>query len=292
MVAYSLFQRLTPTIALLAAGALGVFAALAASLLPGAVIESAVLASGIPAFVPAAEPPLGITARICLAVFAGGGVALLAWVALSLLIEFTQPRGETARRPTVRRADAHPDAPPREPLRAVRDLGFDLPEVAEPDPLELADLELPPEPVIAMGAPEPAILPAPRAVRADPPPPPSVQPLPADLDQPLAAFDPGALPETPRTPPQLVPPLRSTSPRPPVFAEGERFETYDLTPAAPKPAPITGPETEATVHSLLDRLERGIARRAQPEDPTPPPAQQPAGLESTLDALRRMAARG
>lgn len=296
MVAYSFVQRLTPNLALAGSGAVGAIAALGALLVPGAFFEDAVLASGIAAFVPAAEPPLGATARICLAVFAGGGAALLAWAGLSVLLHFASSR--IGRRPAVRRADAHPDAPPREPLRAGRDLGFELAEetvALEPEPdFDLAMLDLPPEPVIAMGAPAPAFesWPEPEAatvpLRTDPPAPPPVQPLPSDLDQPLAAFDPGALREAPLAAPQPLAPLHR-APQPPVYAEGERFETFDLAPPTPAAPPITGPETVATVHSLLDRLERGIARRVPPADPEPAPQAQ--GLESTLDALRRMAVR-
>jgi hypothetical protein len=294
MVAYSLVQRLTPNAALVVAGVLGTLAALVAALLPGGLLEPLVLASGIAAFVPSAEPPLGFTARLCLGVAAGGGTALLAWFALSTLIEFVRRNPALAqRRPSVRRADAHPDAPPREPLRAVRDLGFELGGTAEQEPLDLATIDLPPEPVIAMGAPSPALDPVVADVVVEPlpmpAPPPVVQPLPRDLDQPLASFDPGAVPDVPLAAPRPVAPLRP-KPAAPVFEAGERFETFALVPTPAPPAPITGPDTVATVHSLLDRLERGIARRSQAAaaQPTPQPVQ---GLESTLDQLRRMAVR-
>jgi hypothetical protein len=315
MVAYSFIQRLNPNAALALAGAAGVVAALAALLLPGALFEAIVLTSGIAAFVPAAEPPLGATARICLAVFAGGSAAALAWAALSLLPGLLRlPHVDAQRRPSVRRADAHPDAPPREPLRAGRDLGFEQPADAEDAAVELADPELsplPPEPVIAMGmavplaapAPEPAPAapasfadPAAAALLADRPrepsiEPPPVQPLPADLDQPLAAFDPGALPAAPLSAPRPLAPLHREPPSPPVYADGERFETFNLAPPVPAAPPITGAETVATVHSLLDRLERGIARRGQPVEAASRPMPQAQGLDSTLDQLRRMAAR-
>lgn len=296
MVAYSIVQRLTPNTALLGAAALGTCAALVAALLPVGVLEPLVLGSGIAAFIPAAEPPLGFTARLCLGVVAGGGVALLAWFALSTLTEFVQrDAAPRERAPSVRRADAHPDAPPREPLRAGRDLGFEM-EAAEPQPLELTVIELPPEPVIAMGAPAPAIAPATLEIVDEPTSvhvPPVVQPLPRDLDQPLASFDPGAVPDVPLAAPRPVAPLCPPSSGP-ILAAGERFETFTLAPMPAPSAPITGPETVATVHSLLDRLERGIARRAQAPAPQPMPEPEPAplqGLESTLDQLRRMAVR-
>lgn len=300
MVAYSFVKRLTPNLALALAGGVGAIAALAALLLPYALFEVVVLTSGVAAFIPAAEPPLGVTARICLAVFVGGGVASLAWAGLSLLPGLLRlPDGTTRRGPTVRRADAHPDAPPREPLRAGRDLRYGLP-TEETGALEAMAAEpqfLPPEPVIAMGASAPVAAsfadPAAAALLSDRPAELAVRPLPTDLDQPLAAFDPGALPPEPLPPSRPVAPLHREPPRAPVFAEGERFETFHLSPPAPAAPPITGAQTVATVHSLLDRLERGIARRGQPAPLAPPPpprpAPQPQGLAPTLEQLRRMA---
>lgn len=286
MAAYTVIQRLTPTLALVAAGALGVLVALGVLLLPGSMLEDAVTASGIAAFIPAAEPPLGATARIVVAVFASGVAASVAWLALSALIGIARSRLPDAdtRGPTVRRADAHPDAPPREPLRAGRDLGFELADEASfaPPPLDIP--ELPPEPVIAMGAPAPP-------ESAGPPP---VQLLPCDLDQPLAAFDPAAIPDSPLVPPPPVAPLHRQPSRPPLYEQGERFETFELTPplrSVPQPGGIAAPETAATVHALLDRLERGIARRTVPATVPEPTPLAPQGLEDTLAVLRKMAAR-
>lgn len=306
MVAYSFVQRLTPNIALALAGGVGLVAALVALLVPGALFEDAVLTSGIAAFLPSAEPPLGVTARICLAVFAGGASSALAWAGLSLLPGLLRlPDARAQRGPTVRRADAHPDAPPREPLRAGRDLGFEDASEAPLPVVESVEPMLPPEPMIARGAlaatidsaspavsasfadPAAAALLAEREVELE------VQPLPADLDQPLSAFDPGAVPEAPRAPP---PPLAALHREParPVYAESERFETFALAPTPPVLAasPITGADTVATVHSLLDRLEQGIARRGQPVQRRPEPtSEHPQGLGSTLEQLRRMAVR-
>lgn len=293
MAAYTLARRLTPTLALIAAGALGVLVALATLLLPGYMLEDVVLASGIPAFIPAAEPPLGATATICVAVFAGGGVAAACWIALNVLMGMMPSRATVTivRRPTVRRADAHPDAPPREPLRAGRDLGFDLPSPddldADDQPIERTAIAISPEPVIAMGAPAPAS----PVIAPESPPPPPVQPMPFDLDQPLAAYDPGAVLETPLVPPPTVPPLHR-NPQPPVFDHSERFETFDLTPPqsptlAEHTAAIAAPETTATVHALLSRLEQGIARREDRAKPVPPPRR----LNDTLADLRKLAVR-
>jgi len=303
MVAYALVQRLTPNVALALAGGAGACAVLASVVLPGALLEEMVLASGIAAFVPAAEPPLGMTARLCIGLFAGGLIALIAWMGLSALIAWVDSRtaagAEGEARPTVRRADAHPDARPRVPLRAS---DLDMPaldpvpgtesEVSVADILDLSDAALPDEPVIAMGAPSEG-----RPVHA---PLPEVQELPADLDQPLAAFDPYAIPAVPMAPPPPVRPLRRRAARAPIFDDGERFETFELTPPVrpvvepviPVPevaTPITAPQTEASVQALLDRLERGLGKFAPPPpEPAPDPKRK---LEDTLSELRRMALR-
>lgn len=361
MIAHSLVQRLTPNLALAAAGGAGVLVALATLVIPYGLLTDIVVTSGVAAFIPAAEPPLGVTARICVGVFAGGAAALIAWFLLSGLLMWRESHGEVEageRAPVVRRADAHPDAPPRAPLLATRDLGMPFRakgEVVEVEPAAIIaevhavaaddrdektgahdlDLpELPPEPVIAMGTPTPPAETVPSVVLAaaavKTPPPPTPQPLPADLDQPLSAFDPGAIPDLPRAPPPPLAPL----PRAPALAHGERLETFELRPpvrptvkpesvAAPLPQPdnLAAPETDASVNALLDRLERGIARRthqtpeAAPEpvavaQTTPPvvpvpraepipvssapePVREPLppGLEGALAALRKMAVR-
>lgn len=311
MVAIALVQRLTLNIALVAAAALAGFVALVMLLLPGAVIEQLVVTSGIAAIVTAAEPPLGITARICITVFAGGGAGLIGWFALSTIVELRNARmpGEGARRPAVRRADAHPDAPPREPLMAGRDLGFDLSPRAEAPtaPLDLTGNEFATEPMIAMAAAEPVPpVPLPVEPPVQPQVQPPVQPMPADLDQPMSAFDPGALLDTPFTPPPPIAPLRRRPARPPIFEARERFETFEITPPArvqpappPEPAPaaaapIATAQTTASVHALLDRLERGMSGRHRPEqraDERADDPPEPHSLEDTLDALRRMAVR-
>jgi len=215
-------------------GALGLAVAVAIAMLPTALLESLVMRSDIPAVLAAAAPPLGATARVLLLLIGGSGVALFAGLGLWLL--FGNRRIALGRAPVdpdlpqVRRADAHPDAPPRALVRAHRDLG----------------------------APPPALAPE----RA----------LPADLDAPLADYDPGAIPDVPLAPVPAVAPLARFE-RPQLIDPGDRFETFD-------PAPIAAPnEPTATLHALLDRLERGIARRPQPG----------RTLDQALGDLRRLA---
>lgn len=135
------------------------FAALAVAFvafaMPGDIFESAVSASGLPALLPAAAPPLGNTARLAVVALA----ALLSFGGLFLLLRALGPgpRRATPDAPRVRRADAHPDAPSRRPIRAGDDLGepaFDwpapaaaeAPPQAEEVPLVEAEAIVEPEP--------------------------------------------------------------------------------------------------------------------------------------------------
>ena len=144
-------------LAALAAGSLGflVFA------MPEQVFSDLIAGSGLPAYLPAAEPPLGLKARI--AVIAA--VALLVFALVLLLLRGVdrlsarparagaqpQPNEDEAEAPRLRRADTHPDAPARRPLLAGRDLGFgdsdeyDYPPEAEDDEM-FADLPAQPLP--------------------------------------------------------------------------------------------------------------------------------------------------
>ena len=113
--------------AALAAGALGflVFA------MPEDIFSDLIVRSGLPAYLPAAEPPLGMKARAG----AIGAVALLVFAFVLLLLRGidrlssrpaqaeAEPVEPEADAPRLRRADAHPDAPAPRPILAGRDLG-------------------------------------------------------------------------------------------------------------------------------------------------------------------------
>lgn len=241
-------NRALPPIVAVAAG-LAVAGAIA--LVPAWRLESAVSASGLPAFLSIAAPPLGWTARLALMLIAGLLVAVPLWIGLTLLTGSGRTAlpsaedldGEAA--PTVRRADAHPDAPPRPPVRAVRDLGTPF-----LDPLE------PVEPEIT---------------------------LPRDLDTPMAMFDPAALPAVPAAPPPAVRPLFRPAAIDPAPVADEAPLAEETEPVPP-PAPAAPP----SIDILLDRLDRGLQRRRTLDRPVADGA--PAtGLASTLGALRRMA---
>jgi hypothetical protein len=116
---------------------LAAFAAVSAGFvafaMPDPLFSGLVQASRLPDFVAAAQPPLGDTARSA----AVGAAVLFVFAAIWALMAAlgrVPARREAAAvveapAPRLRRADAHPDAPPRPPLLA-RDLG---------EPLELAD---------------------------------------------------------------------------------------------------------------------------------------------------------
>ena len=197
--------------------------------------------------------------------------------------------------PVLRRADAHPDAPPRPPLLATRDLGKPFLEVraAEAKPAPQVDEVDSVTAKVGEGDATREKIPAPAA--------PIEQPLPQDLEQPLSAFDPDAILSVPMPPPIKLPPVRR-APKPQVFEAHERFEVFELTPPVRKPAPVQAapapeptppaepiarPETEASVHALLERLEKGVVRRSQARAATAKQAER--GLEDALATLRNMA---
>lgn len=250
-----------------AAAIAGAVVALLVAVLPSWRLEALVGASGLADHLAAARPPLGATARSALALASGGGVALAVWTGLTLVARRVAPLPAEPDAPVLRRADAHPDAPARRPLRASEDLGLPIAEEEKPvvgKPLRLSRLDAP------------AIVP-PIGERLSPP-----REVPADLDTTLAAVDPCAIPDVPREPIRPVSALTRSD------AE-ERIETFELTPirravaSAPRPAPATQPASAGnSLAVLLDRLEQSSARRAV--RPAPP-------LAETIGILRGLAPR-
>lgn len=341
----------------LIAAVLGGLAALGVAVVPAPALESLVMDSGLPSVIAAAEPPLGLTARIALALGAGGVVAAFMWLSAFVLLgtrgltigKAAAPLADPEDLPTpvIRRADAHPDAPPRPPLLATRDLGTPFLEVRAPEakraqvdevdtsrgvsapvaeePLALTDV-LPARAPLAIREPEaPAVevptvearreevdevdttrslsapvADAPRTV-TDAPLPLAEQPLPEDFDQPLSAFDPQAIPAVPRPAPVPLAPLRRPA-RPAVFDETERFEIFELTPPVRRKPPqqpstprrdeaIVRPETDASIHALLDRLERGVVTKGIATAAPARRREAERGLEDALVTLRNLARR-
>lgn len=299
---------LAPAIAMVLA-ALG---ALMFLLMPTAVLEDLVVDSGIASLVTAAQPPLGVTAHFAIAflvALVAGGVS---WFGLFLLIGTRAVViGRNAREdgvPILRRADAHPDAPPRRPVFANRDLGTPFLEVTAdtPQPMSAADaMEYTPR--VVEERPIPVDLDTPLATYRGPldPPLPAPDPLPlgridepvrepspirAPTPEPMVAADPRPAQIEPTSPVE-VPVVDDPAPR---FAPHERIETFELTPMV-RSSETSAPLPSATIHDLLDRLERGVAKRKEVAEPEPaaPEAEVPAAgsLEETLGVLRQLASR-
>ncbi|RXR28835.1 hypothetical protein [Sphingobium fluviale] len=140
----------------------------AGALLPVDMLELASSTIGLDRFIPAAAPPLGASARLiiiaCAGLGAGGLAALLSplktpvapkdtedtemtFIASTFSALFrrgakrveqiddmpaAEPEIELA--PSVRRADAHPDAPPRAPLIVSRDLAGEASPLVDEEP--------------------------------------------------------------------------------------------------------------------------------------------------------------
>jgi len=323
MEAVSHRQRLILPIAPIAALIAAVFAAAAVLAIPVAVLEDMVVDSGIASLITAAAPPLGMTARLAIAFLAAATMGGLLWTGLTLLLgnrgAKSVRRSVTEGVPVLRRADAHPDCPPRQPVFANRDLGTPFLDIRadavtgeRPLPVDLdtplsaylhpLDAPLPPP---AEPESEPAKIERPASVELE------ATPLPIRLDveeavesKPIVieAWEPAA--------PPIAPAVEQLPAQPePRFAPNERIETFDLTPvprpseeiAAPMPGP-SGGSGNASIHDLLDRLERGVSRRSPAPDPVSPPVQpvpvsaaaaavSEESIEHTLDVLRRLAAR-
>jgi hypothetical protein len=315
MVAFLRRQRLNLPVAPLAGGVIGFVTAALFALMPTEMLEDLVVDSGIAAVLSAAEPPLGFTARFILIFLVGGGVGMVAWFALflllgtrSIVVQHGSDGAGDEQMPRLRRADAHPDAPARRPLSASRDLGTPFLEVHAERPVHMGVDESDDEVIeIVPVEAEPVIEQETLESDDDSWVMPDEQPLPADLDQPLAAFDPASIPDDPADWFPAPAPLRMT-PRRPVFDPGERFDTFDLAPLVPRPAPpmpsaftpsvppMPRPDPSATIHALLDRLERSVAKREVEAPPPPPPPlplpiRRQESLEDALDSLRRLAIR-
>ena len=258
-------QRLNLPVAPFVAVVIGGIVALVFAIIPAGSLEQLMIDSGIAAIIPATQPPLGVTARAVLILAAGAGSALVAWFALFLLIggraivvQNTGAVGDDEAAPVLRRADAHPDAPARRPLSATRELGTPFLEVRANRPTE-------------NNGEMPAIAPEQPALARD---------LPADLDTPLAAFDPSAIPAKPI---DWSPPTAEVAAQPdrPAAGGGAR-EPADLPPLEPKPigpkpmgAPVTA-ESESYAPTPIAAPEPTPAF-APPSDRTgeAPPLSEP-----------------
>ena len=260
------------------AGLSALAVAFAAFVVPAGMLSDAVGASGLPSILPAAEPPLGLTARAGIAV---AGALLIFAIVFGLLRLLDRSGVESSRReraddeaPRTRRRDSHPDAPVRAPISAARDLGEPRriqSRAAEPTPIWLAEADpgdavIVDEPVFADPAPEPPMATQPHFEAA---PGPESEPAPASPAEPADYFEPVAEEALPQV-------------------------------EVPRPAA----ELPSSLPELMERLERGLARRqARPASASPAPAQPASAppqvfpearddrLQSAIDSLQRLAAR-
>lgn len=185
---------------------------------PTDILSRMVSATGLPSLLSAAQPPLGLTARIAIA--AAGALATFGLVFLLLrLLDRSGldggkakpgPAAETDEQdeaPRLRRRDVHPDAPVRRPISATRDFGEPAPPVPPQPTTPIWLDEAGPaiqalEPVAPEPEPAPQLEAAPRSEAEMPT---SIADLMERLEQGLARRrSRGAAPATP-TAPQVFP---------------------------------------------------------------------------------------
>lgn len=92
--------------------------------MPEATLWGVVVASGLSQDLSILAPPAPPTAHLALAMLVGGVTGLFALVThrVVVMIQCRRSSADQAEMPARRRADSHPDAPPRPPLMASRDL--------------------------------------------------------------------------------------------------------------------------------------------------------------------------
>jgi hypothetical protein len=236
--------------------------------MPEPVFSGFVEATRLPDLIPAAQPPLGETARFA----ATGAAALLIFAAIWALMAAlgrlpaprahqTEPEAET---PRLRRADAHPDAPDRRPLLA-RDLGepLELDRVAEPavDEPDFAESDLRPLPGFLIPQ--------------------------EDQPEPVAEAEPEA-------------PEFEAEPEAPQEAAAEPLPVAGLAAQVPEEEEEEG-EADQSLAQLVNRIEFGLSRKRQalpaveqPAVEEPSPEQERVGhrLRSAINDLQKIASSG
>lgn len=241
-------------------------------------LEDLVLKSHIDLIIPAAAPPLGVTARILLALIMA---ALGAVLGISLARRLARPKPELRERkrgakdlsdesPRLRHRDTHPDAPARRPISAHEELGGEA-------SLDLASLALPvdqpaePSPDFSQ---QPAVAapaldwtrPAPVAVAVEPNP---ITPEAAHLDG-RQVFG-MAPPPAPKFAPRQIFGVQAEDDHVPqdfVKAAGFQTSVFDT----PEPSPLSGRSDEA---AAVSQTEPAAAEPdLEPAEPRPSPSSQ------------------
>ena len=278
------------------AGLAALAAAFAAFVVPQDLLSRAVTATGLPSILSAAQPPLGLTARVALAV----GGAVLVFGLVFLLLRLLDRSGlnaspeaqdeEGGQGPRVRRRDGHPDAPAPRPISAARDLGEPAPPMApraaapiwldEAEPVAAPVFEAEPE-----RAPEPVIELTPPF---EPEPEPAIVLVPPVEPEPTAEIQPE---------PELA---VESAPEPWPAPEPVPESALDREPA-PRPTPAPQADMPTSIAELMARLEQGLAKRKMiepvqtvpavpqvfPEAPEAPDDR----LQTAIASLQRLAAR-
>lgn len=254
--------------------------------MPEGLFARLIVASHIPDVLAAAQPPLGMKAR--LAVIAA--IAVLAYAAVWTLMRALDSIGGTPRQaaktpdaeeeaPRLRRADAHPDAPSRRPILAGRDLGE---PAFDEEPFELA--------------PELAAAPEPEAdFEPEPEPAHAAEPLPPFLVPQEAEPELESEPEIAETP--AAAPAAFVEPS---FEENEEIEEEPEEDSGAH----EGESDEQSLARLMQRFESGLGRKQQaleaappavePEVEEPPVPQERVGhrLRSAISELGKISAPG
>ena len=220
----------------------GIAVAFAAFAVPSDVLAELIGATRLPEFLPAAQPPLGTTARIALA--SGGALTVfaIAFLLLRWLDRFASapakaavaapPRPVSADAPKLRKRDVHPDAPAVRPISAVLELG----EPASPLAVKrksIVEAEPVRTPALAP-EPEPVSEPAPVAARPEP-----AEPVrPPSLSELMARLERGLVERRP--PPE---------------------DSAEIAAPAARPAPQAFPEAgDDRLQSAIESLQRLAAR--------------------------------
>ena len=235
-------------------------------------LEDLVLKSHIDLVLPAAAPPLGITARILLALVLAALGAVLG-IILARRLTRTKPEAHERKRgardlsaasPRVRNRDAHPDAPARRPISAHEELGDEEPfEAARPAAGLLANRRR----SLAISEDEPDFVPH------DAAPLPGLDPV-QPLDLALLAL-PVDLPLAPQATYEAAPasPAHSldwTRPAPvpaaiepaPISAEAAHRDGRQVFGMTPLPAPDTAPRQIFGVQAEADHVPQDFVKAA------------------------------
>ena len=235
-------------------------------------LEDLVLKSHIDLVLPAAAPPLGITARILLALVLAALGAVLG-IILARRLTRTKPEAHERKRgakdlsaasPRVRNRDAHPDAPARRPISAHEELGDEEPfEAARPAGGLLANRRR----TLAISEDEPDFVPH------DAAPLPGLSPVqPLDLASLALPVDllPASEPSYEAPPASPAPPLDWTRPAlapagiepAPISAEAAHLAGRQVFGMTPPPAPEMEPRQIFGVQAEADHVPQDFVKAA------------------------------